>query len=97
MQGVHKIIQSASRLAQTLGDHSRPAGAENLHVGIGSLIRDVEPNKKSDRNGEDEHENVVKTGILLLLILCLLRPVYRSFIYSPEVMLFPSLFLKGAS
>lgn len=44
--GVHKIIWSASRLAHTLGDHSRPAGLENLHLKSGSLIRDTEPNKE---------------------------------------------------
>jgi len=41
---VHKIIRSASRLVHS--DHSRPAGLENLHVGIGSLIRAMEPNKE---------------------------------------------------
>jgi hypothetical protein len=30
----------------THGDHSRPAGLENLHVGIGSLIRAMESNKE---------------------------------------------------
>jgi hypothetical protein len=48
MQGVHKIIRSASRLAHTLGDYSIATGLENLHVKIGSLIRDIEPNKKSN-------------------------------------------------
>jgi hypothetical protein len=48
VRGVHKIIRSASRLAHTLGDYSIAAGLENLHVEIGSLIRDIEPNKKSD-------------------------------------------------
>ena len=48
MRGVHKIIRSASQLAHTLGDYSIAAGLENLHVEIGSLIRDIEPNKKSD-------------------------------------------------
>jgi hypothetical protein len=48
MQVVHKIIRSASRLAHTLGDYSIAARLENLHVEIGSLIRDIEPNKKSD-------------------------------------------------
>jgi len=53
VRGVHKIIRSASPLAHTLGNHSRAAGLENLHVEIGSLIRDVDPNKKSDGNDED--------------------------------------------
>jgi len=48
VQGVHKIIRSASQLAHTLGDHSIAAGLENLHVKIRSLIRDMEPNKKSN-------------------------------------------------
>ena len=48
MRGVHKIIRSALQLAHTLSDHSIAAGLENLHVEIGSLIRDIEPNKKSD-------------------------------------------------
>jgi hypothetical protein len=48
VQGVHKIIWSASWLAHTLGDYSIAAGLENLHVEIRSLIRDIEPNKKSD-------------------------------------------------
>ena len=48
VRGVHKIIRSASRLAHTLGDHSIAAGLENLHVEIGNLIRDMEPNKKTD-------------------------------------------------
>jgi hypothetical protein len=47
VQGVHKIIRSASRLAHTLGDHSIAAGLENLHVEIRSQNRDMEPNKKS--------------------------------------------------
>jgi hypothetical protein len=48
VRGVHKIIQSASQLAHTLSNYSIAAGLENLHVEIGSLIRDIEPNKKSD-------------------------------------------------
>jgi hypothetical protein len=48
VQGVYKIIQSALQLVYTLGDYSIAAGLENLHVEIGSLIRDMEPNKKSD-------------------------------------------------
>ncbi len=31
-------------------DHSRPAGLENLHVGIGSLIRVMEPNKEERKH-----------------------------------------------
>jgi hypothetical protein len=48
MRGVHKIIQSASQLAHTLGDYLIAVGLENLYVKIRSLIRDIEPNKKSD-------------------------------------------------
>ncbi len=55
-----------SRLAHTLGDHSRRVGLENLHVGIRSLIRDMEPNKEGDGDNEDKYGNVVETGILLL-------------------------------
>jgi hypothetical protein len=40
------MIWSASRLAHTLGDHSRPAGLENLHVGIGCVTIAMEPNKE---------------------------------------------------
>jgi hypothetical protein len=48
VRGVHKIIRLVLQLAHTLGDHLIAAGLENLHVEIGSLIRDIEPNKKSD-------------------------------------------------
>lgn len=65
MRMVHKIIRSASRLAQTLSDHSSVAGPESL-VEIGSLIVNMEPNKKSDENNENKHENIVETRILLL-------------------------------
>jgi hypothetical protein len=41
MQGVHKIIQSASWLVHTLSDHLIAARLENLHVEIGSLIRAI--------------------------------------------------------
>jgi hypothetical protein len=39
------MIQSAAWLAQTLGDHSRAAELENLHLKIRSPIRDMELNK----------------------------------------------------
>ncbi len=48
------MIQSASRLAQTLGDHSRAAELENLHLEIGSRIRDMELNKNFLENRLDE-------------------------------------------
>jgi hypothetical protein len=51
---VHKMVQSASRLAQTLGDHSRAAELENLHLEIGSRIRDMELNKNFLENRLDE-------------------------------------------
>jgi hypothetical protein len=53
-RGIHKMIQSASRLAQTLGDHSRAAELENLHLEIGSRIRDIELNKNFLENRLDE-------------------------------------------
>ena len=48
------MIQSASRLAQTLGDHPRAAELENLHLEIGSRIRDMELNKNFLENRLDE-------------------------------------------
>jgi hypothetical protein len=48
------MIQSASRLAQTLGDHSRATELENLHLEIGSRIRDMELNKNFLENRLDE-------------------------------------------
>lgn len=53
-QGIYKMIQSASRLAQTLGDHSRASELENLHLEIGSRIRDMELNKNFLENRLDE-------------------------------------------
>jgi hypothetical protein len=53
-RGIHKMIQSASRLAQTLGGHSRAAELENLHLEIGSRIRDMELNKNFLENRLDE-------------------------------------------
>jgi hypothetical protein len=53
-RGIHKMIQSASRLAQTLGDHSRATELENLHLEIGSRIRDMELNKNFLENRLDE-------------------------------------------
>jgi predicted GNAT superfamily acetyltransferase len=48
VQGVHKIIWLASRLAHTLSNHLIATRLENLHVKIRSLIKDMEPNKKSN-------------------------------------------------
>jgi hypothetical protein len=48
------MIQSASKLASTLGDHSRAAGLENLCLEIGSRIRDIELNKNFLENRLDE-------------------------------------------
>lgn len=48
------MIQSASRLARTLSDHSRAAELENLHLEIGSRIRDMELNKNFLENRLDE-------------------------------------------
>jgi hypothetical protein len=53
-QGIHKMIQSASRLARTLGDHSRGIELENLHLEIGSRIRDMELNKNFLENRLDQ-------------------------------------------
>ncbi|KAH8587971.1 hypothetical protein B0O99DRAFT_731242 [Bisporella sp. PMI_857] len=53
-QGIHKMIQLASRLARTLGDHSRAIELENLHLEIGSRIRDMELNKNFLENRLDE-------------------------------------------
>jgi len=41
VRGVHKIIRSALQLAYTLSDHLIAVGLENLHVKIGSLIREI--------------------------------------------------------
>jgi hypothetical protein len=53
-RGIHKMMQSASRFAQTLGDHSRAAELEKLHLEIGSRIRDMELNKNFLENRLDE-------------------------------------------
>lgn len=53
-RGIHKMIQSASKLASTLGDHSRAAELENLCLEIGSRIRDMELNKNFLENRLDE-------------------------------------------
>ena len=53
-RGIHKMIQSALRLAQTLGDHSRAAELENLRLEIGSRIRYMELNKNFLENRLDE-------------------------------------------
>jgi len=58
-RGIHKMIQSASRLAQTLGDHSRAAELENLHLEIGSRIRDMELNKNFLENRLDEQLHAI--------------------------------------
>jgi len=53
-RGIHKMIQSASRLAQVLGDHSRAAELDNFHLEIGSRIRDMELNKNFLENRHDD-------------------------------------------
>ncbi|KAH9213623.1 hypothetical protein DL95DRAFT_447010 [Leptodontidium sp. 2 PMI_412] len=53
-RGIQKMIQSASRLAQTLGDQSRASELENLHLELGSRIRDMELNKNFLENRLDE-------------------------------------------
>jgi len=53
-RGIYKMIQSASRLVQTLGDYSRAIELENLHLEIGSRIRDIELNKNFLENRLDE-------------------------------------------
>jgi len=53
-QGIHKMIQFALRLANTLNDHSRAADLENLCLEIGSRIRDMELNKNFLENRLDE-------------------------------------------
>jgi hypothetical protein len=53
-RGIHKMIHSASRLAQTLGDHLRAAELENLHLEVGSRIRDMELTKNFLENRLDE-------------------------------------------
>lgn len=58
-RGIHKMIQSASRLVQTLGDHSRAAELENLHLEIGSWIRDMELNKNFLENRLDEQLHAI--------------------------------------
>ena len=53
-KGVHKIIQSASRLAKALGDRPRAARLERLHLEIESRLRDMEINKNFLENRLDE-------------------------------------------
>jgi hypothetical protein len=53
------MIQSASRLVQTLGDHSRAAELENLRLEIGSRIRDMELNKNFLENRLDEQPQTI--------------------------------------
>jgi len=48
------MIQSALRLARTLSDHSRAVELENLHLELGSRIRDMELNKNFLENRLDE-------------------------------------------
>jgi 2-oxoglutarate dehydrogenase complex dehydrogenase (E1) component-like enzyme len=58
-QGIHKMIQSALQLVRTLGDHSRAADLEGLHLEIGSRIRDMELNKNFLENRFDEQLQVI--------------------------------------
>jgi hypothetical protein len=58
-QGIHKMIQAASQLVQTLGDRSRAAELEGLHLEIGSRIRDMELNKNFLENRFDEQLQII--------------------------------------
>ncbi|RDL40953.1 uncharacterized protein BP5553_00932 [Venustampulla echinocandica] len=58
-RATYDMIQSASRLAQTLGDHTRAAELENLQLEIGSRIRDMELNKNFLENRLDEQLQVI--------------------------------------
>jgi len=53
-RGIYKMIQSASRLANALGDSSRAAELEKLCLEMGSRIRDMELNKNFLENRLDE-------------------------------------------
>jgi hypothetical protein len=53
-KGIHKMIQSAARLAKTLGDQPRASQLERLHLEIESRLRDMEINKNFLENRLDE-------------------------------------------
>jgi uncharacterized protein YPO0396 len=53
-KGIHKMIQSASRLARTLGDNKRAAHLRHLELEIEGRIRDMELNKNFLENRLDE-------------------------------------------
>jgi hypothetical protein len=53
-KGIHKMIQSATRLAKTLGDQPRASQLERLHLEIESRLRDMEINKNFLENRLDE-------------------------------------------
>jgi hypothetical protein len=53
-RGVCKVIQSASRLANALGDSSKAAELEKLCLEMGSRIRDMELNKNFLKNRLEE-------------------------------------------
>jgi hypothetical protein len=53
-RGIEKMIQSASRLANALGDSPRAAELEKLCLEMGSRIRDMELNKNFLENRLDE-------------------------------------------
>lgn len=53
-KGIHKMIQSASRLAKTLGDRPRAAQLTQLSLEIENRIKDMELNKNFLENRLDE-------------------------------------------
>jgi hypothetical protein len=53
-KGIHKMVQSAARLAKTLGDQPRASQLEHLHLEIESRLRDMEINKNFLENRLDE-------------------------------------------
>jgi hypothetical protein len=57
--GIYKMIQSALRLADTLGDVSRAAELESLCLEIGSRIRDMELSKNFLESRLDEQLRVI--------------------------------------
>jgi hypothetical protein len=73
MNIIYASAESPCLTAHTLGDHSRPAGLENLHVGIGSLTRSMEPNK------EEMGTMKTNTGMLSRLEFCYLDVAYYLF------------------
>jgi hypothetical protein len=59
-KGVQKMIQSASVLAKTLGDHPRATQLERLRQDIESRIRDMEFNKNFLENRLDEQLRAIE-------------------------------------